>query len=366
MEQPSTAPERQLRLKVATDVRIRLGEWGRGQNVSVDRIAERRSWTLSQDLAAVLILFMGGRGYDDGIDAASEILQISPEKAAGAIEMLTRRSLLKRDDMTDEAVGPDRDTWTAKGWTAAYDHHLATWDYPFVDYDDDGWQEDRRRMAAYNEQEADAGVWKHDACERLTPTVPLTPAMSALLRLDATTTPVTGPLNMDSLSMILSATFGRLPSHPGSRKPRRSSPSGGARHPTEGYLLNLAVDGLRPGIWHVRGRDHDLAWIGGLPDHEWLAKNLSGLFLSNWPPEALVVVTSVFGRNMYRYREPRTLRTIFMDAGHVIGTLEMVAAQIGARSFVHHALDDRAVEQLLNLTGLREGVIAGVGLAGAA
>ncbi len=106
--------------------------------------------------------------------------------------------------------------------------------------------------------------------------------------------------------------------------------------------------------------------MGVLPGPDWLAANLSGLFLSDWSPEALVVVTGVFARNMYRYREPRTLRTVFMDAGHLIGTLEMAAARVGVRSFVHHAVNDRAVEDLLGLNGLREGVIAGVGLASAA
>jgi len=241
---------------VAADVRVRLGEWGRGQKLSVDRLTGRQSWTLSNDLAVVLVLFMGGRCLDDGIAAASELLQISPKKAAEAIELLSRRSLIEVDGATSDSVRPGRDTWADKGWTAAYDHHAATWDYPFVDYDQDGWQEDRQRMASYNAEEADGSVWAHASCEQLTPSVPIPPATDALRRLDEAPPAIgwTGPLSVEPIATILSATFGRLPPHQGSRKPRRSSPSGGARHPVEGYLFNLTVTGLEAQTSHSRVR----------------------------------------------------------------------------------------------------------------
>ena len=38
--------------------------------------------------------------------------------------------------------------------------------------------------------------------------------------------------------------------------PFKTSPSGGARHPIEVYLMALRVDGLKAGIYHYQARDH--------------------------------------------------------------------------------------------------------------
>ncbi len=45
--------------------------------------------------------------------------------------------------------------------------------------------------------------------------------------------------------------FGKLPF--------KTSPSGGARHPGEVYLMALRVDGLERGMYHYQARDHRLA-----------------------------------------------------------------------------------------------------------
>ena len=86
--------------------------------------------------------------------------------------------------------------------------------------------------------------------------------------------------------------------------------------------------------------------------------------MAPFTPQALVVVTAVFGRNMYRYREPRTFRTVFMDTGHLLGTFEMVASALGLQSFIHHAINEEAVERMLGLAALQEGVIGGAAVAG--
>lgn len=73
---------------------------------------------------------------------------------------------------------------------------------------------------------------------------------------------------------------------------------------------------------------------------DWTKAHLEGLYLAPFTPQALIVVTAVFARNMYRYREPRTFRTVFMDVGHLLGTFEMVASALGVRSFIHHAMNE--------------------------
>lgn len=309
---------------------------------------------------------MGGRERADLIAAACELLQVSETRAAAAVDVLVDAGLLEAEEGAVAPYADRRQTWEAHGWTAAHDYHLATWDYPFVDYDVDGWTRDRTLMATYDDVEADVSVWVHDRCSHLAGDFSLPPADEALETLTAPVGHLAAgsTLSAEKLTILLASTFGRLPPRGGAKKPRRSSPSGGAQHPVEGYIVNLSVPGIDRGVWHIRGRDNDLVRIASLPGDEWLTKNLSGLFRAAWTPEAVVVFTAVFARNMYRYREPRTLRTIFLDTGHLIATLETAAAAQGIASFAHHGMDDPAVEQLLGLTGLREGAMAGVGLAG--
>lgn len=356
-----------LRLAPPEDLRLRLGEWGDDSYAIAERLRLRRSWRLNQPLAGALTLFFGGRDVGEGIEAACELFGVSEDRAREAIELLVTRTLLQPDsddEPTDLPFG--RSDWADRGWTSAHDHHMATWDYPFVDYDADGWQRDRSRMASYGDVEEDRSVWDHDRCNRLGPGEALPAAVAAIGDLTA---PLhhhadPAPLTRDKLLGLLSVAFGRLPPHRGVSKPRRSSPSGGARHPSEGYLLNLLVPDLPRGVWHVRGGQSDLVWVAELPENGWLLEHFSGLFLSDPHPEALMVVTSVFARNMYRYREPRTLRTVFLDAGHIIATLEMAAISEGIKPSTHHALDDVAVEELLGVDALKEGVVAGVALKG--
>lgn len=70
---------------------------------------------------------------------------------------------------------------------------------------------------------------------------------------------------------------------------------------------------------------------------------------------AIVMVTCVFERNMYRYREPRTFRTVHMDAGHLAETFELACAANGIRCFTQYANNDQAIEAKLGLKPLEEG-----------
>jgi hypothetical protein len=78
--------------------------------------------------------------------------------------------------------------------------------------------------------------------------------------------------------------------------------------------------------------------------------------------KCLVAITSVFDRNMYRYREPRTFRTVHMDVGHLATTLGVAAAGHHVMSHVAYADDEEAIERSLGLDGLEEGYMLTVSL----
>ena len=152
-----------------------------------------------------------------------------------------------------------------------------------------------------------------------------------------------------------SASFGSLP--------RKTSPSGGARHPGEVYLMALRVKGLKPGLYHYQPAQHRLEMIrtgatrakaSQYCAHQDYAGKAGALFL----------MTAVFARSMWKYHKPRAYRVVLLDAGHLCQTFCLVATWLGLAPFCTAALKDTMIEQDLGIDGVRESVlyVAGVGI----
>jgi SagB-type dehydrogenase family enzyme len=111
---------------------------------------------------------------------------------------------------------------------------------------------------------------------------------------------------------------------------RKTSPSGGSRHPTEFYVIASGIPGLSDGAYQIAPVDGVLDSVDSVstPPAEWL--DLLGLAAPAraW---ALILYSSLFERNRYRYREPRTFRTVHMDVGHLMTTCEFIGRANGWR-----------------------------------
>jgi SagB-type dehydrogenase family enzyme len=143
----------------------------------------------------------------------------------------------------------------------------------------------------------------------------------------------------------------------------KTSPSGGARHPGEVYLMALRVKGLRAGLYHYQPTTHRLERIstnaspakaGLYCAGQHFARNAAALFL----------MTAVFRRTMWKYQFARAYRVVLLDAGHLCQTFCLVATWLGLAPFCTAALKDTLIEKDLGIDGIRESVlyIAGVGL----
>lgn len=143
---------------------------------------------------------------------------------------------------------------------------------------------------------------------------------------------------------------------------RKTSPSGGGRHPTEGYVVVLDVEGYRPGVYHFCVENNSLDYIGEAPERSEAENLFTGARRAPFQARAYVVLTSMFERNMYRYREPRTFRTVWMDAGHMVATIEFTCFARGIPCFPQYALQDSQVETLLGVDGLQEGTVCAIAL----
>ncbi len=148
------------------------------------------------------------------------------------------------------------------------------------------------------------------------------------------------------------------------RLPLKTSPSAGARHPVEAYVLGMRIEGLGPGLYHYDARVHGLERLRIMRD----APSKAAQFCvgQRWAKEAaaLFIMTAVFPRAMWKYPTSRAYRTVLLDAGHVCQTFCLVATWLGLAAFCTMALRDSLIEKELGINGVAESVIyiAGVGM----
>ena len=144
--------------------------------------------------------------------------------------------------------------------------------------------------------------------------------------------------------------------------PLKTSPSGGARHPIECYVVARAVRGLRPGVYHYAADRHILERVRGPVSPKRLASYYpaSGYFAK---APAHVFLTAVFARQLWRYPYSRAYRAALAEAGHVSQTFCLTATWLRLAPFCLMGLADSLIEHDLGLDGISESVLyaAGVG-----
>jgi SagB-type dehydrogenase family enzyme len=172
-------------------------------------------------------------------------------------------------------------------------------------------------------------------------------------------------LRRDDLSTLLFLTFGVqgwMNTGASGLAPLKTSPSGGARHSIEAYVLARRVTGLAAGLYHYDAVRHGLE---RLPRRGRPAEPRTYLPRQPWfaSAPALVLMTAVFPRVQWRYGHPRAYRVVLAEAGHLCQTFCLTATWLGLAPFCSMALADSAVERDLRLDGITESVLyaAGVG-----
>ncbi len=141
----------------------------------------------------------------------------------------------------------------------------------------------------------------------------------------------------------------------------KTSPSGGARHATEVYLLARAINGLAPGCYYYDPDAHELALVKRGLRASQLEAYLPGQSCYADTP-AVFVMTAVFARMQWRYGFPRAYRVVLLDAGHLCQTFCLVATALGLAPFCSAALADSLIERDLGIDGVAESVIYACGV----
>jgi SagB-type dehydrogenase family enzyme len=155
------------------------------------------------------------------------------------------------------------------------------------------------------------------------------------------------PLSVDSISLFfrfaLSLTAWKQ--FQGSTWPLRVNPSSGNLHPTEGYALLPALDGIhdRPGVYHYAPKEHGLELRSNIDPSVWAA-------LPAGFPEGsfLMGLSSILWREAWKYGE-RAFRYCQQDVGHALGTMRFAAAALGWKLQLLDRVGDADVSQLFGL-----------------
>ena len=172
------------------------------------------------------------------------------------------------------------------------------------------------------------------------------------------------PLSLEHLAILLYEVFGcraYAAIHPEVITLRKSSPSAGGLHPIEAYPLVHNVDGVAPGLYHYRVRDHVLELIAPFEQREAEAIIAEATAGQRWLGSAAVgvLLTVRFARSFWKYRRsPTAYATLLMDAGHLSQTFYLVCAALGLGAFLTNVVDSAAIEQRLGLDGSAESPLA--------
>jgi SagB-type dehydrogenase family enzyme len=140
----------------------------------------------------------------------------------------------------------------------------------------------------------------------------------------------------------------------------RAAGGTGARYHLELYLVCGDLPGLGAGVYHYAAHDHSLRRLRE-GDHRAALHEASGGEPAVMQAPAIVVATSTFWRNAWRY-QARAYRHVLWDLGTVLANLLAVAAssELPARVVMGFAEGD--VNRLLGVDGERESAVCLVAL----
>jgi SagB-type dehydrogenase family enzyme len=172
-------------------------------------------------------------------------------------------------------------------------------------------------------------------------------------------------VSLEKISQLLSLVWGvtgYLHSQVFGKLLRKTSPSGGARHPGEVYLMALRVKGLAAGLYHYHPGRHQLETISTNATPQ-KARLYCACQSYTKEAAALFLMTAVFERTMWKYPKSRAYRVVLLDAGHLCQTFCLAATWLGLAPFSTAALSDSLIEKDLGIDGIRESIlyVAGVG-----
>jgi SagB-type dehydrogenase family enzyme len=164
------------------------------------------------------------------------------------------------------------------------------------------------------------------------------------------------PLGFEDFSRIVNGTWGRtgwLDAGAIGRLPTKTSPSAGALHPIECYVLTWNVRNLPAGLYHFDVGSDELRRLRLGDFRAEAVRSASGQsFVGR--AAFLCVMTAMFERTLWKYEVESAYRVLWLDAGHLAQTFCLLSTALGLGPFTTAAIQDSVLEQLIGIDGVRE------------
>ncbi|MFF7898252.1 SagB/ThcOx family dehydrogenase [Streptomyces sp. NPDC007920] len=314
-------------------------------------------------IATVLADCADWRLLDTAVAHTSDALGMAPERVEQTLlDLATRGIFQTRPSKEGEPSFDHPERWSAYGWRDAYLYHRHIRSLPVPEYATKaGFEQDVEEMRAIAAEEPQPSAYlDRSALRRVQLRRPEPDTARAGVLSDTLTTEAhqEGPPEPADLEWLIRLSFGQT----GTRRLPvtgdhivKTSPSGGSRHPTEVYPVVLPGTHLEPGVYHYNVRDHrlDLLRRGDLT--EFVRRNV--IILRNRPnfqPRIAFILTSVVERSMYRYRESRSYRVLYQDAGHLLQTFAYAGSALGRSTYRGYTMRTAEVADLLGVDELEQ------------
>ncbi|CAM3105580.1 SagB/ThcOx family dehydrogenase [Paenibacillus sediminis] len=330
-----------MAIQMHASVRVRPTRDSAGQQRwIVDHLGNRQRFSLP--VIAVMLLLVCAEPIDEmaALERTGARVTIPIKVLKQLLDNLKQKELLilttdsrHRNDLEHMA------SFARHGWQAAWDYLLLTYNYPFVDYAENGRIIDSKRMEEYGKIEPDNSRFKKSPSPLKRISLPVIEASLMSMSVGSAYKPLHHTdWGIQELCNLCAVAFGltgiinqNQSSHTSEPLYLRTSPSMGARHPVEAYVIVQAVQGLDQGCYHVCVGDHQLDYISSERVGSEFLSTLIPELTEQWnkPPRAILLLTAVFERSMYRYREPHIFRTVHIDVGHLCASVELIARSYG-------------------------------------
>jgi SagB-type dehydrogenase family enzyme len=340
--------------------RCQSAYWNNGELRIVSYLA-RSAFSANPIVLEIIRFFFSPRTIRD---AVLEFDAYTPESIGEALLELIEAQLLLDCDSPEAARDDLLDSFW-KPWLPEGGYHFLTKDAPYVPGD---WTPEQMRQSIPNTPQP-PHFKKTEGAKLISLPLHARETDSFFQTLHARRTRRTfseAPASLDSVSKLLQTTWG-VQGYTDTQSfgplPLKTSPSGGARHPIEVYLMALRVNGLGAGLYHYDAQGHALERIssGATPQ-------MARAYCADQPytadSAALFIMTAVFARTMWKYQHPRAYRVVLLDAGHLGQTFCLTATRMGLAPFGTAAMKDTLIERDLGIDGISESVIfvTGVGM----
>ncbi|MEE4195405.1 MAG: SagB/ThcOx family dehydrogenase [Anaerolineae bacterium] len=159
-------------------------------------------------------------------------------------------------------------------------------------------------------------------------------------------------LTLEELAFLCWSVMGVHEIGPNNVWTKRTSPSGGARHPFETYLVVQRVEGLVPGIYRYSGLRNQLMLVKAGDDYcQYLGENAMQGFVKN--SAVIFIWTIIPYRHEWRYMFT-SAKPCAMDMGHYCQNLYLAAESIGAGTCAMASYRQDVVDELLEVDGEEE------------